>query len=232
MARLTTYQQDGDVKGTDKVLGSDTGGATKNYSLSSIATFFANSNAITIDGQLAYQLTTDVAARTSGEFWVNNGNSAPSLENISEFTISKKQKEEDLDVSGMLNDIAATKISLVEVGNPNVRGEYTVTSKYDYEDDSNFLTVMVSAVNTSGSTTDGAYYIFTEISGTDGDKKYTHEQSSASSTWTINHNLNKKPAVSVVDSLENVVLCEVEYTSLNQVVLTFDSPYSGKAYFN
>jgi hypothetical protein len=80
--------------------------------------------------------------------------------------------------------------------------------------------------------TNDAYAIGFLADEPSGDKKYSHEQSSAAATWTIDHNLGKKPAVSVVDSLDNVVICEVEYTSLNQVVLRFDSTYSGKAYFN
>ena len=64
------------------------------------------------------------------------------------------------------------------------------------------------------------------------DKHYTHDQASPSTTWTINHNLNKRPSVSVVDSAYNKIICEVEYTSNNQVVLTMDSSTSGKAYLN
>ena len=32
------------------------------------------------------------------------------------------------------------------------------------------------------------------------DKNYVHEQSSPSTTWTVDHNLNKRVAISVVDS--------------------------------
>ena len=65
-----------------------------------------------------------------------------------------------------------------------------------------------------------------------GDKNYVHDQASPSASWTINHNLEKRPSVSVVDSAYNKIICEVEYTSNNQVVLTMDSATSGKAYLN
>jgi hypothetical protein len=48
----------------------------------------------------------------------------------------------------------------------------------------------------------------------------------------VNHGLNKKPAVSVVDSAENVVFGEVEYIDDNNVRITFSGAFSGKAYFN
>ena len=65
-----------------------------------------------------------------------------------------------------------------------------------------------------------------------GDKNYVHEQSSPSTTWTVNHNLNKRVAVSVVDSAGTVIICDVRYVSDNQVVLTFDAATSGNAYAN
>jgi len=64
------------------------------------------------------------------------------------------------------------------------------------------------------------------------DKNYVHEQSSASATWTITHNLNKRPSVSVVDSAGTQIICEVYYDSDNQVTLTFDDSTAGQAYLN
>jgi hypothetical protein len=64
------------------------------------------------------------------------------------------------------------------------------------------------------------------------DKNYVHDQNSPSASWTITHNLDKKPAVSVVDSAGTLIICDVQYDSNNQVTLTFDSSTSGKAYFN
>ena len=65
-----------------------------------------------------------------------------------------------------------------------------------------------------------------------GDKNYVHEQSSPSATWTVNHNLNKRVAISVVDSAGTAIICDVHYVSDNQVVLTFDAATSGNAYAN
>ena len=65
-----------------------------------------------------------------------------------------------------------------------------------------------------------------------GDKNYVHEQSSPSTTWTVDHNLNKRVAVSVVDSAGTLIICDVRYVSDSQVVLTFDAATSGNAYAN
>lgn len=61
---------------------------------------------------------------------------------------------------------------------------------------------------------------------------YTHTQSSASATWTINHNLNCFPSVTVVDSAGSVVIGDVSYTNANTLVVTFVAAFGGKAYLN
>jgi hypothetical protein len=60
---------------------------------------------------------------------------------------------------------------------------------------------------------------------------YTHTQSSASSTWTVNHNLGRKPNVDVViphtGQSEVVLPLKIQVTSDNQVVITFTSAQTG-----
>jgi len=60
----------------------------------------------------------------------------------------------------------------------------------------------------------------------------THTQGSASSTWTVTHNLNKFPSVTIVDSNEEQIFGVVDYQSANTIILTFSAAISGKAYLN
>lgn len=67
------------------------------------------------------------------------------------------------------------------------------------------------------------------------DRTYTFSQISASASWSITHNLNCKPSVSVVDSADNIVYGDVAYDTLdpyNKLTITFSAPFSGKAYLN
>lgn len=64
------------------------------------------------------------------------------------------------------------------------------------------------------------------------DLAYAHTQGTSNSTWTINHNLDFYPNVTVVDSAGTIVEGEIAYTSRNQVVLTFSAAFSGKAYLS
>ena len=70
------------------------------------------------------------------------------------------------------------------------------------------------------------------LQGTSGDKHYQHDQSTPSATWSITHNLGKRPSVTVVDSGGNQWLTAVEYTTEYSLVIRFSSPFSGTAYLN
>jgi hypothetical protein len=59
---------------------------------------------------------------------------------------------------------------------------------------------------------------------------YTFTQSTASTVWTINHDLNKNPIVVCVDTSGNSAVGTVSYTSLNSLTVTFSVALSGSAY--
>ena len=64
------------------------------------------------------------------------------------------------------------------------------------------------------------------------DKNFVYVQAISSDIWEITHNLNKYPAVTVVDSGGSVVIGEIVYIDKNNIRITFASAFSGKAYFN
>lgn len=68
--------------------------------------------------------------------------------------------------------------------------------------------------------------------GTGGDLHYPHDQMVASTLWTINHNLNKMPSITVFDSAGREVEGNVTHVTLNQATVEFAVPFSGKAYCN
>lgn len=61
---------------------------------------------------------------------------------------------------------------------------------------------------------------------------YIHNQLSASSEWTIQHNLGKYPSATVVDSAGSVVTGDITYISENEIKISFQGAFSGKAYLN
>lgn len=61
---------------------------------------------------------------------------------------------------------------------------------------------------------------------------YVHTQGSASSTWTVTHNLDKYPSVVIVDNDDDVVVGEINYQDKNTVILYFAAAFAGKAFLN
>jgi len=64
------------------------------------------------------------------------------------------------------------------------------------------------------------------------DKNYVYVQNVASNEWIILHDLNKYPSVSIINSAGDEVIGDVHYDSLNQVTITFEGSFKGKATLN
>ena len=65
-----------------------------------------------------------------------------------------------------------------------------------------------------------------------GDKNYIHDQGTPNTTWIINHNLGKKPSTTVIDTANTEVEGQVEYVDNNNIIIFFNSSFSGTATLN
>ena len=61
---------------------------------------------------------------------------------------------------------------------------------------------------------------------------YIHEQATASNVWQIEHNLNKKPSIMVVDTADTVIEGVEKYIDENNIEIYFNAAVKGKAYLN
>ncbi len=64
------------------------------------------------------------------------------------------------------------------------------------------------------------------------DKAGEYTQDTPSKVWVVLHSLGKKPSVTVIDDSGTVVLCDIEYTNENTVILRFSEPTAGSVYLN
>ena len=65
-----------------------------------------------------------------------------------------------------------------------------------------------------------------------GGNTFVFEFDASQSEWIIEHNLNKKPSITVVDSADTVMTCAKEFVDMNNVKITFNAPFKGTAYLN
>ena len=61
---------------------------------------------------------------------------------------------------------------------------------------------------------------------------YVHNQGATSATWTVNHNLNFYPNVTVYDSANSMVEGTVNHTNQVQLKIIFSAAISGKAHLS
>jgi hypothetical protein len=59
-----------------------------------------------------------------------------------------------------------------------------------------------------------------------------YQQIAPAAIWTIVHNMNKYPNVSVVDSAGNWVIGDVAYVSGSILTVRFSAAFAGTAYLN
>jgi len=64
------------------------------------------------------------------------------------------------------------------------------------------------------------------------DKNYVHTQSVPSLTWSVTHNLNKYPSVTIYNSSNEEIEGMIIHTNINQTVIIFNAEFSGHAVFN
>lgn len=72
------------------------------------------------------------------------------------------------------------------------------------------------------------------VQGPAGDKlvAYRHIQTESSDTWTVTHNLNFYPNVTVIDSAGTICEGDIAYPSQNQLIITFAGAFSGEAFLS
>lgn len=239
MARLSTYGVDAKPSLGDKVIGTDTSAganfATKNYSLYEVMQMFNELNALAVADQALFFFQTDMSeGRDAGTVSLASGGGVGSaFASVTELMISKSAGG-GKNVTNWLKLFIKGDVILAEAGNINNFGTYHVVSVVEHATETDFYVVTLSNLASNGVMALDAHYIFSDFADPNktGDLHFVHNQISASSSWTITHNLGKHPTVSIVDSGGNWVVGDIVYTSTNELTINFTATFSGKAYLN
>ena len=236
MARIKNYSLDTTITGGDKLVGTDVGSnnATKSYQVETIGQYFSKTGSA--DGtQLGYQYnyagTYLNNAIHSGEFRYQVDPTAPSQygwANIMGFAFSRYNINR-VDIAPIVSLFQNQIIKITDISDSNANyGTYEVSNVTAL---SNAYLFSLIHKGSFGEPT-GSTVTFANTALTRPDKFFTCVQSGASATWTIQHNLEKFPSVTVIDSANNVVYGNITYTDKNNLTINFSAPFSGKAYLN
>ena len=236
MARLSTYGIDAKPELQDKVIGTDTSpGAnlrTKNYSLQEIVDLFNQGNSIAVADQAIYFFQTDISkGRNTGTLsFPAGGGVGTAFSSVTSVLLSKTAAG-NKNVTQWLELFVNKGIILAEVGNINNFGQYTVSSIINYPADNNFYEVNLTLVASNGVLAIDGYYIFSEFAQSE-IPSFIFTQATPLATWEIQHDMDKFPSVSVVDTANTGVLSQIDYIDNNNITITNTAQFAGKAYLN
>jgi hypothetical protein len=131
-----------------------------------------------------------------------------------------------------LQALISNNISISNYSDINNFGVYKLNSLVPDPSEPTFYNADLTFVRGNGNLANTKlYYIEASAIGAS-DKNFVFNQAVPSTTWTVTHNLNKFPSVSVVDTGGTVVIGCYTYDSDNQTTLNFTHAFAGKAYFN
>jgi hypothetical protein len=231
MPRINNINLDTTVEKNDKFLGSNSGGATKNFQLSDVSKFFKNTNAAGIAGQLTYQYKT--SSLSNGNMGVTFS-SGSTFQNATSLKVNKYIYGETDSSENLLDIFASSKILVVDVEDQDNYGVYNTTT-VTQDGSTDFYDIVISQEKANGSFTNEKFYAIISIGG--GSDKHAafsdyYEVAQATNPWVVTHNLSKFPSVTVINRNGVEVQAKVTHDSNNQVTITFSGATAGKAYFN
>jgi hypothetical protein len=248
MAIIYSYQRNTDILATDLVIGSSTKvvngkkkNVTKNFEIGTIAEFYNEISAIAIAGQSNFFFQNQIApGRKQGSIsFINGGGTGTPFNNITVLRISKFATSGNV-IIDYINTLVGEAIMIAQCDDLNNFGIYKFISITPVAGNPNFFDIEIEAVNAHGSILQDKFYAFAvypgfvnpDIDPNVGDKNFVYTQLVASAVWNVVHNLDKFPSVSVVDDDQNQVFGSVVYNTVNDLTITFNGAFSGKAYIN
>jgi hypothetical protein len=237
MARISTYSVDNTLQKSDKLLGSNLGGKTRNFTLEDITTYLAS---VGISGKMTFMFVDNKyngsGSQQRGQITYPDG---PQFSSLS-FTAASKIRvskfpfgEEKTSILQRLQNIKSQNVIISNINDVNNFGVFLVTDIVQYNS-TDFYDVFLTHITSNGSLENLKYFSI-DVYGSD--KNHTHHQNNASDTWNINHNLGKFPAVTIKFSTgatyTNVgAFAGVVFTDENNLTINLAAAQSGYAYLN
>jgi len=229
MARISTYVIDNNVTSQDKVIGTDSSGlVTKNFNLQDLGEFLSK-GFVNVNGQHSWEFVNTI--QSGGLYGPADGAPISSLTTIKLNKITKGDKN----IQNFLLEYKGKRILLVDIKNPDAYGLFDITSIVEDVNNSNNYDLSLDHISSNGSLSLEKIYAISMYAQ---DATYAHNQINASTTWTINHNLNKFPSVSIKFSSSNQVyenvgaFAGVQYIDQNNLTINLAAAESGYAYLN
>ena len=208
MARINQYPLDGSIDKTDLLIGSDNGGTTKNYQVSDIGKAISKFN-MAGQPQICYRY--NKGNNLTGNLSIaGQTNATKAFTSITTVIVSKFAFGDTNTSENILLNMVGQEVTITDIDNPNNFGAYTLDSATVLSSDNNFYTLALFNTGGAGNIVYEQFYVMTSKKG---DLSFVHEQTNPSNTWVVNHNLGKKPSVTIVTTTDTTVIGEITYNN-------------------
>ena len=230
MAIIYSYPFDIDVQDADAWVGTNAGNRkTKQFTALAVAEYLNKHGRISVSGQMVYKLSNS-AYGGSGTISLPGGGGS-NFSDITSLIVSVNDISPQY-VVNFLNYLVGSQILISEQNDVNNFGHYNIVS-YVITANPNYYLMTLALIGSNGAAVVDEYYDMALFTLSDGsDKSYVFVQGVPATTWTIQHDLQKFPSITVIDTADTVVIGKYTYINNNNVTLTFSAGFAGKAYLN
>jgi len=231
MSGISSYQLKSQPDGSDIVIGTSVeNGQTKNFSVQALSNYSINSYLKNISWQFIV-LEPDPSERPEGTIsFENYGGQGTNWSAITRLYINTAMPNGTTSVN-YLARLVGKDIIFGDRNNLDGYGIFKLTSLT--QESGSVYYMDLSYKSGSGVIKALHYYgVQVDIDGVETDKNFVFTQGIASTTWNIQHNLNKFPSVSVVNNNNVLMYGETTYVDTNNLTINFSAGFSGKAYLN
>ncbi len=231
MAIINSYPKDINIQDKDAWIGTDSfNRQTRQYTAEALAKYLNVKGKVSIAGQVNYQFINIPKTKAGTMAFPAGGGDGTPFSSITSFTIS------NTDLSGQtvvayLSYLVNQDILICDQLDKESFGHYKIESYVVNPDNSSFYDITVSYIGGNGSIVADKYYDLVNFSSAV-DKSFVFTQGTPSTVWTIQHNMDKFPSVSVVNNNNVLMYGETTYVDKNNLTINFSAGFSGKAYLN
>ena len=224
MARISSYRFDNNVTDKDAWIGTDASNRiTKQFSAEAVAKYLNIKGKISISAQMVFKYKNTIE---SGAF--TGPADGSSIAAITTMDISNADASGQNTVEFM-EYLVGNDILISEQNDISKFGHFNITS---YTAKGNDHTLVLANVGGNGNLELNKFYDFAVFTLSSPDKTFEFTQGQPALVWTIQHNLNKFPSVSVVDTSNTVVNSQINYVDKNNITINNTAQFAGKAYLN
>jgi hypothetical protein len=230
MAIIYGYPFDINVQDADAWVGTNADNRkTKQFTALAVAKYLNKHGRISVSGQMVYRLSNS-AYGGSGTISLPSGGGS-NFSNITSLIVSVNDISPQY-VVNFLNYLVGSQILISEQNDVNNFGHYNIVS-YAVTANPDYYLMTLALVGSNGAAVVDEYYDMALFTLSDGsDKDYVFVQALPETTWTIQHDLDKFPSVSVVNNNNVLLYGETTYIDTNNLTINFSAGFSGKAYLN